>query len=325
MNSAVIGCGAISRLHIQGITAAGGKIVALCDTDYSKAEDAKNKYAVDCSLYTDYRQALDRGDIDVVHICTPHYLHAEMAEYALARNINVLCEKPICVSRDELARLEKAEKASSAQMGFCLQNRYNESVKAVKELLAARQVLAASGMVMWHRFGDYYTSSGWRGQLAKEGGSALINQSIHTLDLLIYLLGMPDSVTAFVSNIMHGQEIDTEDTFYAVFQGKNSFQLFGTTTSSADFPATISVITDKFRCVFDDKKLYIDGNVHFKNTSRCPGKEVWGNGHGKLIEDFYDCLRTGRKFRLDLNECSKSLKCVFAAYESNGATINIGE
>lgn len=325
MNGAIIGCGAICHLHIRGIIAAGGNVAALCDIDRLKAEAARDKYGLDCPVYTDYKQMIERHRIDVIHVCTPHYLHAEMAEYALSRNIHVLCEKPSCISREELSRLEKAVAGSSAQLGVCMQNRYNNSVTETKKLLEGRKILGAFGNVVWHRFGNYYSASDWRGQLQKEGGSALINQSIHTLDLLLYLVGMPETVTASTMNLMHSGEIDTEDTFYAVYQGKDfCFQLFGTTTSSADFPATVTIITDEFRCTFDDKKLVIDGNVLLNSSAGYAGKEVWGNGHGKLIKDFYDCVRSGKKFSLDLEESSKALRCVFATYESNGKKINIG-
>ena len=325
MNGAIVGCGAICRLHIQGIIAAGAKVIALCDADGSKAEAAKVKYALDCPVYTDYKRMIDEQKIDVIHICTPHYLHAEMVEYALSRNIHVLCEKPACISRNELSKLEIAVKNSSAQLGVCLQNRYNNSVNEVENLLRGHKILGAFGNVVWRRFGDYYTASDWRGQLKKEGGSALINQSVHTLDLLQHLVGMPDTVTASTLNLLHGDEIDTEDTFYAVYQGKDfTFQLFGTTTSSADFPASITIITDAFRCTFDDKNIVVDGNVVLNGAALYPGKQVWGNGHGKLIKDFYGCVGTGKKFWLDLEESSKSLKCVFATYESNGKKINIG-
>lgn len=325
MNSAIIGCGAICRLHIQGIIAAGGNIVALCDTDSLKAEAVKNKFGFDCPVYTDYKQMIDRQHIDIIHVCTPHYLHTEMVEYAISRNINVLCEKPPCISRNELSRLEEAAKNSSAQLGFCLQNRYNNSVKEIKKKLEGRKILGAFGNVVWSRFGDYYTASDWRGQLSKEGGSALINQSIHTLDLLQYLVGMPDTVTASTINLLHKNEINTEDTFYAVYQGKDfSFQLFGTTTSAVDFPASITIITEKFRCTFDDKNLIIDGNAVLNSEMQYAGKAVWGSGHENLIKDFYACLRSGKKFWLDLEESSKSLKCVFATYESNGKKVNIG-
>lgn len=326
MNGAIIGCGAISRQHIHGIIAAGGRIAALCDTDSLKAEAVKDRYGLDCPVYTDYKQTVDRQGIDVVHICTPHYLHTEMVEYALRRNVHVLCEKPACISRNELLRLKEAVKNSSAQLGLCLQNRYNDSVKEIRKRLEGRKILGAFGTVAWRRFGEYYTASDWRGQLSKEGGSALINQSIHTLDLLLYLVGTPDSVTACTTNLMHGNEIDTEDTFYAVYQGEGlSFQLFGTTASSVDFPASITIITDEFRCTFDGNNLTVDGNVVINSAARYRGKEVWGGGHERLIKDFYDCLCSGRKFGLDLEEGSKSLKCIFAAYESDGKKTRIGE
>lgn len=124
-----------------------------------------------------------------MHICTPHYLHVPMAVYGLTHGVHVFMEKPPVISGEQLAQLEEAVAGSDRRLGLCFQNRYNPSVQEVKKLLAsgeAGRIRGARGLVTWSRGREYYTESGWRGSLATEGGGALINQSVHTLDLLAY-------------------------------------------------------------------------------------------------------------------------------------------
>ena len=105
MRSAIIGLGVIGNVHAQILTARGEEIVALCDIDPAVAEKAKEKWAEDAEIYTDYREMLEKVKPDVVHICTPHYLHADMVIDALGKNINTLCEKPLCMNREEITAI----------------------------------------------------------------------------------------------------------------------------------------------------------------------------------------------------------------------------
>ena len=109
---------------------------------------------------------------DVVHVCTPHDRHADMIVDALERNINVLCEKPLCIRREDIPRILAAEKRSKAILGVCLQNRYNPANRYVKQFLADKTVLGGVGNVVWHRDAAYYRADAWRGKRATEGGGA---------------------------------------------------------------------------------------------------------------------------------------------------------
>ena len=108
MKVAIIGLGAISPLHIEAVKSLGGKIVAICDVDKTKVARANEEYSLGANEYTNYVEMLDNESLDVVHICTPHYLHAPMAEEALARDINVLTEKPLAINERQLEELETA-------------------------------------------------------------------------------------------------------------------------------------------------------------------------------------------------------------------------
>ena len=151
MKAAVIGIGVIGKVHLEVLAELNIRVTAVCDTDENKI---KNLQGV--KKYADYKKMIDEGDFDVVHICTPHYLHAEMIVYALKKNKNVLCEKPLCISHKEISEILEAEKNSRGILGVCLQNRYNFSSIAVKEYLKDKKVLSAHGSVSWKRDEAYY-------------------------------------------------------------------------------------------------------------------------------------------------------------------------
>ena len=143
MKNAIIGLGTIGKVHAKVLGLQEKGITALCDIDVAAAERVKGEYAPDAAVYTDWKQMLDEVQPEVVHICTPHYLHAEMVIEALGRGINVLCEKPLCIRKEDIGRILEAEKNSTAQLGVCQQNRYLETNAFVKDYLSDKTVVAA--------------------------------------------------------------------------------------------------------------------------------------------------------------------------------------
>ena len=123
MKSAIVGLGVIGKVHKQLINKLGFNLTAVCDIDQSKLQGLD-----DIKAFDDYVTMLNDVKPDVVHICTPHYLHAEMICEGLQRNINVLCEKPLAINESQLEQIEKAVQKSKAQLGVCFQNRYNAAL-----------------------------------------------------------------------------------------------------------------------------------------------------------------------------------------------------
>lgn len=327
MNVAVVGCGVIARTHVKVAKQCGANIVALCDVDMSKAQKLAEQNDLHCAVYADYKQMLECEQPDVVHICTPHFLHCEMTLYALKRDINVLCEKPLCITREQLDRVIQASGQSKAQLGVCLQNRYNLATLATKQYLAGKTIAAAHGEVCWNRGEDYYRSGDWRGKWATGGGGVLINQALHTMDLLQYLCGMPDRVTAQCGNWYHNGVIEVEDVAAATFFGKDggNFDFFATTTSVAELPAQLTIkTTDKHTVVVLPDAAYVDGQtLTFDPHGEYLGKCCYGKGHASLIPDFYDAVETGRRFDIDGAEGAKVVHMILAVYDSKGNEVNI--
>ncbi|MBO5240046.1 MAG: Gfo/Idh/MocA family oxidoreductase [Clostridia bacterium] len=319
MRTAIIGVGVIGNVHREVLLEQKKNVVALCDVNVEKT-----KAFSDIPVYTDYREMIEKERPDVVHICTPHYLHADMVVYALERDIHVLCEKPLCIKTEDIARILEAEEKSKAQLGVCFQNRYKYCNTYVKEYLAGKEVKGAIGFVPWKRDADYYHSAAWRGTWSQEGGGVLINQAIHTLDLLQWMLGMPDFITASWSNLVLKEAIEVEDTITLAASGNSRFTLFATNGLGVSFSTEIKIKTDKDVIRVCDNKVEINGeNVYIEHNTKYHGKPCYGNGHGDLIADFYECIETGRKFPIDGKEAAKAVQLVLAAYASNGEAVKI--
>ncbi len=324
MKAAVIGLGAISKLHINALKLRGIDIVALCDSVKERAEEAIKEFNLNAKIYSDYKDLLDNESLDVVHICTPHFLHAPISVYALGKNVNVLCEKPIAISEEQLSDIEAAVKKSKAVFGVCQQNRYNPSVLYAKKYLEGKNLISAAGTLVWKRDADYYHSGDWRGKKATEGGGVMINQALHTLDILQWFMGMPDSVIANVSDNSLRGIIEVEDTAFGLFKYKDSpnkdFIINATNAAKYSFPVNISVSDGEHTVVIVGDNLIIDDKfVETEKGQPVFGKEVWGTGHINLIKDYYDCLERHKPFALDFYEARKVVKLILAMYGSDGA------
>lgn len=321
MKIAVIGCGAISPLHVKGITEAGLQVAALCDIDLTAATALKQRYGLSCSLYTDYKEMYMQEKPDSVHICTPHYLHCEMIEFFLKHDVNVMCEKPIAISIQELERIKTAVSASSAKLGVCLQNRYLESTVAAKELLKGAKTKSIFALVPWQRSKEYYASGGWRGKKRTEGGGLLINQAIHTLDLLLFMYGDVKNLQASVNNRSLQGVIDVEDTAEGLieFESGEKAVFFASNALGVNYPVEIRIMTDKNDIRLQAEKLFVDGKETVSGAyHNTPGKHYWGNGHCLLISDFYDTLSKGGQVAVGFEAGYKSLKLVMDIYKKSG-------
>lgn len=324
MKAAIIGCGVISEIHAYSLINQGIEIVALCDVVEDKAKSLKKKYSLNSAIYNDYQQMLNKNKVDAVHICTPHYIHAEMAKYALNKNINVLLEKPACINEHELDMLISVQKLSNAQLGICFQNRYLDCNITAKKYIKDKLIYGITGTVLWSRDKDYYTLSDWRGNNQKEGGGVLINQAIHTLDLMLWFAGMSEYVTATISNRHLEGIIEVEDTAECYWKIENgNALLYATTAASKNYPVNIKIDSSGHTVEILGETCEIDGLKLYNESKTSLGKSYWGIGHYKLIEDFYCCLNEGKRFPIDIEEGSKVLKMIFAIYKSFGKKVKI--
>ena len=270
---------------------------------------------------------LDEISPDAIHVLTPHYLHTEMTLEVLSRDINVLLEKPSCIKLEDIEKLIEAEKNSKGRVCVSFQTRYNDSSsEAVKLAESDGGALTAFATVVWNRNDEYYASGDWRGKWATEGGGALINQAIHTIDLLCIFLGIPTKVQASVSTMRHCSEVEVEDTCALIidFENGKRANLLVTTTYSGHDATTLSVETKNHHIELRNSELYLDSN-HIETVipTTYLGKKCYGNSHVTLIEKFYTALANGEKMPISLESSSHAMKVVLGAYKSNSKIIDL--
>lgn len=320
MKIAIIGLGVIGNVHAEALSILGTPASVLCDVDREHAEKVKAKFAPDAVIYDDWKTMLSEYKPDCVHVCTPHYQHAEMIIEALQQNINVLCEKPLCISEDDVCKILKAEKESSATLGVCHQNRYNNVNVFLKKYLADKKIVGAHGSVIWHRTEEYYHSANWRGHKNTEGGGVMINQALHTLDLLIWLCGESHSITAVDANLTLKNTIEVEDTISIFCSGDVDYFFTATVGAPISFPVELNFKLDNGEHILAlPNTVLIDGKiVATEENIHALGKDCYGNGHVRLIKDYYDCIANGKSFSINGREAAKVVRTILKAYESEG-------
>ncbi|MCR5279883.1 MAG: Gfo/Idh/MocA family oxidoreductase [Lachnospiraceae bacterium] len=324
LKAGIIGCGSISEVH-AGVLSKMKKaaLTVLCDTDEAKAKARRDMHPeCDIKIYTDWKELID-SDVDVFHICTPHYLHAPMAAELLKAGKAVFLEKPCAISEEQFEVLKAADREHPGKLGICFQNRYNETTEIADRVIKEGKignVIGARGFVTWKRDEDYYTKDPWKGYMETSGGGALINQSIHTLDLVLRYLGEPVSVKASLSNHHLPGWIEVEDTVDAVMEFKGGARacFYASNGYSCDAPVIIEIQGDKGRLTINANTVLLntESGDELLTTKGLPGfvKDYWGRGHQACIEDFYDCLITGREFPVNLASAENSFKTMMEIY-----------
>jgi UDP-N-acetyl-2-amino-2-deoxyglucuronate dehydrogenase len=323
--TAVIGCGTISIVHFKAIKALPDcQLVAVCDTDPVTAAAMSEWHGV--PAYASHHELLAAVRPDVVHIATPHDQHVQPAIDCLAAGVNVLVEKPVAHTMSEAWRLvEAAERPGSPKIGVCFQNRYNTTSRTMHARLRNGDlgtVLGASATVFWHRTEAYYHARPWRGLMDRGGGGVLINQAIHSLDLLQWLLGEVVDVSGFTGRLALEGVIDVEDSALLVLDhaGGARTVFAASNANAADSPVTMEIVTEKAELFLrhDLTISYADGRTETVAERRATsaGRAYWGVSHDLLIADFYARLAEPEPFWISPREAVKSLEILTRAYSS---------
>lgn len=326
-HAAIIGGGAIHTCHVEALRHVPSVVLrAIVDIDGDKGKKLAADYG--CQFYQDYREMLLDDVIDVVHICTPHDWHKPMILAALAAGKQVFCEKPMVMSALDVAEIQAAASAAERHVGICYQNRLNPSSLAIADCIAQNtlgNMRAIKAVLTWSRFGDYYTASPWRGSFATEGGSLLINQAIHTLDLMQWFGQGVSRLKGVVDNALHEDEIDTEDSAMATMQFNNGARglFYASNCHVSDSPLLMELEFERGMLRLTDNELWqICGDERLRLACDASpdgvGKSYWGVGHQQAIGQFYRALdHAATEPYCGINEAAKSLQMVNAIYQSS--------
>ena len=204
---AIIGTGNIAEAHMRAYLRQEKRcrVAALCDIVPGKAEKMKAKYSLEADCCEDYRQLLEREDIDLVDVCAPPFLHARASIDALRAGKNVVCEKPMAASLEECDAMLRARDESGKLLSIIAQNRFRKPIRDLKALLdsgLAGKVRSVQVDSFWWRGHSYY-DLWWRGTWEKEGGGCTLNHAVHHIDMLCWMMGLPEQVTSLLANVGH--------------------------------------------------------------------------------------------------------------------------
>ncbi len=265
----IIGCGAIFFVHAYPLyKLEQAEIKAVCDIKPAALQTAMQLFG--CDGYSDYHELLKRDDIDVVHVLTPHYLHAPMVIEAANAGKHVLTEKPMAINVKDAAAIIEAGKRNGVTIGVISQNRYNAASVAIKEAItdgSLGKVIGQRVVLSWTKPAEYYRNSDWHGTWDKEGGSLMIDQAIHVMDLARWFIGEEiESVQATIANRNH-PEIETEDTAEGLITYRNGVKsvFFATNNFTFNAPVVVETHCEKGTALMEFDRAVIS----YKN-----GKEV---------------------------------------------------
>lgn len=328
----IIGCGRISVRHAGA--AASSKdctIVAFCDTVRERAAALASKYGG--NVYTDYKEMLDTERPDAVHICLPHYLHTEVSRYALARGINVLCEKPMSIDYESAVSTVELAESKGLLYGIIFQCRYNTSAQLVKKAIESGKlgkILSARSTLTWSRPDSYYQESDWKGTWEKEGGGVVIDQAIHSIDLVNWLVDSEaERVSCSMANRGH-VSVKVEDSAEGLVTYKNGvkYGFYCMNNYACNEPIEIRLCCEKGKVIFgyDDAVIFYDDGtkeeVH-QDTSEVfeGGMNYWGYRHKRQIEQFYAACRGNEKLEISGREALKTQRLICEIYRIGRETI----
>ncbi|MDP4147319.1 MAG: Gfo/Idh/MocA family oxidoreductase, partial [Bacillota bacterium] len=307
LKTVIIGCGNICLAHGYPLAYENDvELVAVCDIKEERAMSIAKQ--LNCKYYTDYKKMLNDEEVDAVHVCTPHYVHHDMVIYACNLGKHVMTEKPMSITLADAEEMISVAKKNNVYLGVIFQNRFNSSSQLIKKTLVSGElgkIKSAKATVTWNRGDAYYNSSDWRGDLEKEGGGVVIDQAIHTLDLMRWLISDEiEFVQANISNKIH-DKLKVEDSAEGIikYRGGVISSFYAMNYYSCDAPIEIElhcengiakIIGSKGNVIFNDKRQYIaDVDESEKEKFGPFNKDCWGISHIKQINDFYNTIRNG--------------------------------
>ena len=334
----IVGCGMIADFHARAIEGMKGGHLA-CVFSRSKANAERVAKDFNCASYQNYKAFLAHPGLDIVAIATPSGAHLEPCVQAAKAGKHIICEKPLDVTLERVDRMIRACDENRVMLAGIFPRRFNEATTVFKRAVDTGRlgkITLADAYIKWHRTQEYYDSGDWRGTWLLDGGGALMNQSIHTIDLLYYLAGEVESVCAYADCAIH-EGIETEDNAVAIVKFKSGALgvIEGSTScfSPTGHPAEVHMcgadgsifMRDNAFTVWDFKKKKPSDQKIMQKFRAETGKAGAGaadpraidfSGHQKNFEDAVRSLKGGKKPLIDGKEARKSIEIILAVYSS---------
>ena len=328
MKIGILGGGNISDTHARAARAIPGvEIAAVYGANRDKSQRLADLYGG--TLYDDLDAFLDHRPLDIVAIGSPSGLHAEQAIAAISRGLHVLSEKPLDVTTARIDRVIEAADRAGVKVGVFFQDRLKPDIADMKSMITSGKLgkpIFASGRVRWFRPPEYYATSKWRGSWTLDGGGALMNQAVHTVDLLHWLFGPVKCVAARTGTLLHN--IQVEDTAAAVLEFDNAALgvIEATTSSYPGYARKLDVSGSEGTLILEgDKLVGVDLKSGARPTAAAPEPPPENAAsatvsdsvpHQRIFEDFIHAIRTGGAPACDAREARPSVAIIEAIYRS---------
>lgn len=334
---AVLGLG-IGKAHAEAAAASeNADLVAVCDIDEAKLAKFAEIYP-ETTLYRDFEDLLKDKNVDIISICLPSAMHADFAVRAMEAGKHVLVEKPLDITYERAMLIEEARLRTGMTAGVVHQNRFNLNMYPIKDAIDSGRLgrlILGTFAVKWYREQSYYDRGGWRGTWEMDGGGSLMNQAVHTVDLMHWLMGDIESVTSTMS--INNHNIQTEDLTASIIKFKSGATATFVSTTCA-YPGISTEImlygtdgsieadadmikTWKMRDPLDDmdeddeEQMMIERYGHGnRQAAKSEPEKLYGHRH--VVEDMILAVRDGRAPEVTPTEAAYSVRIVNAIYES---------
>lgn len=337
---AIIGAGNIGKHHAATITTIdNATLVAVCDIIPERAQELAEKH--NCAWYTDINEILKHDGIDIVTIGTPSGMHAEHVIACAKADKHIICEKPIEVTMEKAKLMNEACKQAGVKLAVISQHRFQPSTVEVKKYVdngRFGKLILGTGAINWYRSQEYYDSGEWRATWELDGGGALMNQGVHTVDVLQHLMGPVDSVYAHCETLGH-ERMEVEDTAVATLRFRSGAigTLVGTTCAFPGLTARIMIVGKDGSAVIDNDQLvhakfrdqYVNGEigqfgdddkdkqiVAQDDTGSADPTAIATRGHARQFIDMLQAIEEDRDPAMNGNTAQKPLEIILAIYES---------
>ncbi len=324
----IIGCGAISDWHANAIIATENAVLTgVADVKYENAKKFADRYSVKC--FDSVAEMLAGSEIDAVCVCTPSGFHAENALQCIEAGKHVLVEKPLAVTDEDCKKLIEKAKEKGVCAGVISQHRFSPAIRELKKLVEdgkLGKLITGYLINTYYRSQEYYDSSSWRGTWALDGGS-LMNQGIHGVDVLLYIMGEVKSVSGYTKTLAHNME--AEDTSSAALEFESgALAIMQSTTaiyngqprqlSVSGTKGTVTIVGDSIHLCDLEDKSYVPQNVEVNINSGGYGdpKAINNDGHNFQLQDFTNAILEGRQSLIPFFEGMKTVEVINAVYRS---------
>lgn len=331
INVAIIGTGGISNAHIQGYLQFPDRcqIVALVDIVPGKAAQVKEKYHLtQAAVYENHKDMLEKSDIQLADVCTPPYVHASISIDCMNAGINVICEKPMAASLEECDAMLAARDQNGVKLSIIAQNRFRQPISNLKKLLdsnLAGPIKSATIDSFWWR-GHCYYDLWWRGTWEKEGGGCTLNHAVHHIDMLLWMMGLPEKVNSVLANVSH-DNAEVEDLSMSVLQYPGALaQLTASVVHHGEkqgltFQCEKAMLSAPFECYastslqngFPQRNEALEAEIA-DYVNNLP--EVKWEGHTGQLEDVLTALEEDRPVAIAGEDGRNTIELICAIYKS---------